>query len=703
MRFRRTKGFVIALVCALAVIALIGTAQLSSFCASHIGLTEPAREKRQGLADDVDSIRNRILFHPFNNWCKFPLPNAYASDIVRWHVSERMRQLKCPYEDFDMATMDSEGYMYVHPHFTRYPNITNDVKCKVVFIEGGLRNNVTNEGSTKITEVATVEAPENTRFYANADAFYIRCYQKDKQIFEKAFAGMRDLNKQKNKIYISEDIESFEHFGGKRKRPPIIDKPKRFSIDILAFDSTSRTMFMRHMPRTVDLMDKLGYEILYGYNKIGDNSMVNLLPILVGDIPEALAEPVKDSSGDVNTQWILPTTKKLDPSQLSFLWKIMQEKFGCRTMFNDDIADLSRGLFHYPGNEFKPGFTSQPADHYYRAYYIAIYKKWVYTVCKDGDQIQKEFVDLWRRFAHRYKNICHFGFTFISSLTHEAGLTLETLDEYLRSSLENLQISGTLDNTVSIIMGDHGNRIGAVKYSYTGTIEERMPLMAIKLPTDFEKFYPNEYANFLENKWKLTSNFDIHQTLRDIVLMRFGTERTSGTASTGRGISLFDKIPSKRSCRDAYIAENFCTCLVDRHNSTKVKDRSSANKKYEAAISKWIQKNSLDACFDHTNVTIVGDVKILGINPLVRHGLRTKENMTIVEEVKRKDPKMDFLYHELLASVGMPNGDHPEFQFRIEEELSKGEFRVAFEPSVRSPPSNCAGLSIFDICACVSS
>ncbi|PIO58265.1 hypothetical protein TELCIR_20303, partial [Teladorsagia circumcincta] len=86
--------------------------------------------------------------------------------------------------------------------------------------------------------------------------------------------------------------------------------------------------------------------------------------------------------------------------------------------------------------------------------------KWVYTVCKDGDQIQREFVDLWRRFANRYKSICHFGFTFITSLTHEAGLTLETLDEYLKSSLENLQISGALDNSVSIIMGDHGNRIG---------------------------------------------------------------------------------------------------------------------------------------------------------------------------------------------------------------------------------------------------
>ncbi|KAK6025784.1 hypothetical protein OSTOST_08309, partial [Ostertagia ostertagi] len=93
-------------------------------------------------------------------------------------------------------------------------------------------------------------------------------------------------------------------------------------------------------------------------------------------------------------------------------------------------------------------------------------------------------------------------------------------------------------------MGDHGNRIGLVRYSYTGTIEERMPLMAIRLPTNFKVEYPDEYANFLENKWKLTSNFDIHQTLRDVVLMRFGSERTSTTASNGRGISLFDKIPA---------------------------------------------------------------------------------------------------------------------------------------------------------------
>ncbi|VDP15984.1 unnamed protein product [Heligmosomoides polygyrus] len=221
-------------------------------------------------------------------------------------MSERLRQLKCPYEDYDLATMDSEGYMYVHPHFSRYPNITEGVKCKVVFIEGGLRKNGTNTGDTTFTEVAEEEAPENTRFYANADAFYIRCYKASKMVFEKAYAGIRDFSRKKNKV--------------------------------------------------------------------GDNSMVNLEPILAGDIMEALVNSKDESSGDINPQWILPTNNPLDPTLLPFLWKTMKEKFGCTSMFNDDIAVPQRGIFHYPENEFKSGFTSPPSDHYYRAYYLAVYK-----------------------------------------------------------------------------------------------------------------------------------------------------------------------------------------------------------------------------------------------------------------------------------------------------------------------------------------
>ncbi|VDK82732.1 unnamed protein product [Cylicostephanus goldi] len=90
------------------------------------------------------------------------------------------------------------------------------------------------------------------------------------------------------------------------------------------------------------------------------------------------------------------------------------------------------------------------------------------------------------------------------SLSHEEGFVLEVLDEQVSSSLENLYFTGALDRGVSVIMGDHGNRIGLVQYSYNGRIEERMPLMAIRLPPDFKKIHPKEYANFLNNKWKLT-------------------------------------------------------------------------------------------------------------------------------------------------------------------------------------------------------
>ncbi|WKY07396.1 hypothetical protein Q1695_007107 [Nippostrongylus brasiliensis] len=695
---RRSKLAITVLFIGAGVLTIFGTYELatrSSF--GHVRV-------RQVPATD----NKRYQFHPFENSCKFPLPNIYAKDVAGWFSGERLRQLQCPYEDVDLATMDSEGYMYVHPHHAHYKNVMNDIKCKVVFVEGGIRDNTTKLGHKTIVEVATFEAPENTRFYANGDVYFIRCFNNaTQQVFQKIFAGMRDLQREKNKIYITDDMESFDQFGGRRKNPSTKEKPNRYSIDILTIDSTSRTMFMRHMPRTVEMMTRLGYEMFYGYTKVGDNSMVNLEPILAGDIPEALVEPMNDTSGDINPQWILPTNKALDPSLLPFLSKIMEKEYGCKTMFNDDIGTADRGIFHYPSGEFQPGFTTPPADHYYRAYYLALYKNWTYGPCKDGGQIQREFFELWRRFAQRYKDICHFGFTFITTLTHEDGYRLETMDEYLRSSLENLHITGALDNSVSIIMGDHGNRIGAIQFSYTGRIEERMPLMAIRLPSDFKQLYPMEYNNFLTNKWKLTSNFDIHKTLQDVVRMSFGKKRT-GSSSNGRGISLFDEISANRSCRDAYIAENFCTCLIKRtignQSKDEIKKREELNKKkFKDTITAWLRVNGLKKCFNYDKITIGKEAATLGINPLVRHGLRSKAKTDEVESARKKEPRMDYLYHEFVASIPTHDSQSMELLFRIEEEVATGVFNVAFEPSIRKSLPTCQEFSVFDVCDCLKS
>lgn len=93
----------------------------------------------------------------------------------------------------------------------------------------------------------------------------------------------------------------------------------------------------------------------------------------------------------------------------------------------------------------------------------------------------------------------------------------------------------------------------------------------------------------------------------------------------------------------------------------------------------------------------------MGINALVRHGLRSKENSTEVEIARKSVPKMDFLYHEFDARLSLPSGDLSHMLFRIEEEVAKNEFRVSFEPVVRSTPSFCSYLSAFEMCECIAS
>lgn len=53
--------------------------------------------------------------------------------------------------------------------------------------------------------------------------------------------------------------------------------------------------------------------------------MINLGPILAGDLPEVANETQFDVSGDINADWLMPQHRKLDPTTLPFLWKMMKE------------------------------------------------------------------------------------------------------------------------------------------------------------------------------------------------------------------------------------------------------------------------------------------------------------------------------------------------------------------------------------------
>jgi hypothetical protein len=88
-----------------------------------------------------------------------------------------------------------------------------------------------------------------------------------------------------------------------------------------------------------------------------------------------------------------------------------------------------------------------------------------------------------------------------------------------------------------------------------GTLERYSPLLSIRLP----KYLDNtiQDANLRTNKNKLISFFDLHQTLRDFLVI-------NSTVSSNRGISLFNTIPLNRSCNDALIP--YRQCLMSKNN-----------------------------------------------------------------------------------------------------------------------------------------
>lgn len=57
-----------------------------------------------------------------------------------------------------------------------------------------------------------------------------------------------------------------------------------------------------------------------------------------------------------------------------------------------------------------------------------------------------------------YRNQPHFVFSFHGELSHDSINLVGVADDDLAAWMKDLKTSGTLDNTLLIMMSDHGNR-----------------------------------------------------------------------------------------------------------------------------------------------------------------------------------------------------------------------------------------------------
>ena len=89
-----------------------------------------------------------------------------------------------------------------------------------------------------------------------------------------------------------------------------------------------------------------------------------------------------------------------------------------------------------------------------------------------------------------------------------------------------------------------------MRASEQGKFEERLPFLAVRIPRWFSERYPHAATNLRLNSGRLTSPFDVHETLMDVLDMKRPRDRTDGPP---RGYSLFQEIPDNRTCADADI------------------------------------------------------------------------------------------------------------------------------------------------------
>uniref|UniRef100_T1IJT6 Uncharacterized protein n=1 Tax=Strigamia maritima TaxID=126957 RepID=T1IJT6_STRMM len=317
---------------------------------------------------------------------------------------------------------------------------------------------------------------------------------------------------------------------------------ERLSVTIVGLDSVSRLNMLRHLTKTYTYFRAFDSLIdLYGYNKVGDNTFPNIVPLLTGHFVEECWNE---------------TLRQKSLNYLKLIWKEFSQN-GYRTLFGEDAPKIA--TFNY----MKGGFYKQPTDYYLRpitlANEVSLVKKYSKANCINT-RSETEFVLQWLTdFLNVFENKPTFSYVFNSRLTHDYLNHAGYADELYYKFFKNYNDSKFNNNSILIFFSDHGIRFGKIRDTYVGKVEERMPFFFLLFPPWFPLKYPLLWRNIQINKHRLTTPFDIYQTLRDII--NFTGEAPVANVSE-RGISLFREIPSDRTCEDAAILPHWCTCHV---------------------------------------------------------------------------------------------------------------------------------------------
>ena len=318
------------------------------------------------------------------------------------------------------------------------------------------------------------------------------------------------------------------------------------NVAFIVFDSQSSANFERTMPKTLKyLRGQSGNVQLKHHAVVGDGTTPQLCAILTGlnehHLPDARMENKESKTVD---GW-------------PFLFKTFKQQ-GYVTMFLEDQAEFAAFSNHLRG------FRHSPTDHYARPFFLATSKTFERSFCVGPKAVHKHGLDYTMEFYEKYRGFPKFSISVIASVSHNSLNNMQLIDNDLYQFLISFETKGQRNNTLLIILGDHGPRISQFRASISGKLEESLPFASVLVPKWFPQKHKDLYEALTYNSDILTSHFDFYPTLKHTL------SYPSLPKSIKTGQSLFTKLdPETRTCKSAGIPDHFCPCLQYKEMSVK--------------------------------------------------------------------------------------------------------------------------------------
>jgi len=356
------------------------------------------------------------------------------------------------------------------------------------------------------------------------------------------------------------------------------EKESEYSVVTLIFDSLSQMNLKRSFPESLKVLESAGAILYEGHHKVGHNTYPNVMGLL---------------SGNNGGEWPADSPSRqgmyyFDVEKPPLITQIYR-KYGYTTLHLEDMqlyGDLTRvGTV---------GFKHPPAQIYYRSPLWALVQTWsdmrnvligkfgAYA-CLQDQMLHVQLFRVIEDFVMMYRENLYSAYIHLSEYIHNDVNMAKHYDKDFAAMLTRLLESGALEHTFFLVLGDHGYQRAEGQFVLTeqGRTENNMAAFTLIPPQSWVNnnnnndsnneinYQINENSkhqnkirlqNLSKNAKYLTSHYDIHQTLRDILRMANNSaESDFRLQPASHGSSLFTDFGS-RTCKQADVPEEFCSC-----------------------------------------------------------------------------------------------------------------------------------------------